>query len=509
MLIIVLSMFFSVMSAGIMAYLTMNSQIGPWFAPIFVVLGVMLLSLIISTKHFLENRLFVIAAGSIGGMVGVCLGSTVPVLYFLQPKLFFSWELVPLSFCFIVGLFVACASFCSFAFVYMFRSYLFADKRLSFPMSQFFYDLLYSENIIDRHRLILIGFLGSAVWQMFCFLLGLLMRVTFLRIQVIPFMLTIGFLSGWISMLPIVWGIGLQYFVVWFVPRYISSSAVHGQIAVTVVIGMLLAWLLYEVVIFAFQHLKESRKFFVEDVQKYWNIFMNYKQLVILALSLAIIFKIYSIPVYLVSYIVLATLFLTYIISRFIGEVGVVDAPSFASILLFPLMFMVKLSAFWLLMVAIMSLLIFGIVIDLLFSSKIAELARVEYRKVLLFQLFGCLVSACCVGFILWWYMYKFGLHKNDMVYSNSLQLSEFIKYQVYDYKVFYLGLLIGFILLFLGQDLLSIAGAILLNPALGIALIGAGYVSSCVKKPDAWYPAWFGFYAGHSVLLLIKGLIA
>lgn len=508
MLVVGLSIFFSIMSTVVMTYLTMNSQVGPWFAPIFVISGVVLLSLVNRTYQFMEQMLFVIASGSVGGMVGVCLGSTIPVLHFLHEDLFVSWSLSPVMFSVTMGLFVMIATLCAFAIVYLLKVPVLKNQELSFPMSQFFYDLLYTDRHVNHHISMAKGLLIAVAWEGLIWVSRVFLLVPYIQLQVLPFMLTIGFLTGWTGTVPVAWGIGLQYLVLWITQFLFSSDdAVEGQVIITIVIGMLLSWLVYEFGKFVMHHvlrMKENRGSFWRNFY-FW--LYRYKVVILSGVVTIFVFKLLSLPISLLGYIIMATLFLSYIVARSVGEVGVVDVQSFSWILIFPLMCLLKLSVLWLLLIATLGLLIFGIVIDLLFSYKIAQLLGLGDRKLLKHQFFGCVISACCVGFILWWFMYKFGLHDNEMVYSNALELSQFIKYQVYDYRVVGLGMCLGLGLIFLKQDMLCIAGAMLLSPMLGIMLIIAGYFSSRINNPVQWYPLCFGFYAGYSVLVLLVGL--
>jgi hypothetical protein len=139
-LLVFLSIFFSIVSTAMMSYLAMSTQLGPWVAPVFVVVCMVLAMPLTSKDWFKKYVIVTIAAGSIGGMVGTCLGLTWPAFYFLHERVFELSMKSPLTFASNVSMFVFCAGLPAFVAAYFFKDYLIVHRKLPFPMSKLIHD---------------------------------------------------------------------------------------------------------------------------------------------------------------------------------------------------------------------------------------------------------------------------------------------------------------------------------------------------------------------------------
>ena len=117
MLMMLLTIFFSIISTGIMSYLSMSTHLGPWVAPVFAVVSVAFIKPFF-TKNWISKHLIVgIIGGSVGGMVGICIGFSFPSFYFMHRRLFEYWSHTPIYFSIVI--YFNCSFLLFFNFLYI------------------------------------------------------------------------------------------------------------------------------------------------------------------------------------------------------------------------------------------------------------------------------------------------------------------------------------------------------------------------------------------------------
>ena len=96
--IIFMGSFFALLASVVIAHVSMVAAMGPWIAPIIVIISGVFARLRFAghNKEQMHQELALIqTVGSVGGIVAMAIGFTLPMLYFLQPEAFNEWMANP------------------------------------------------------------------------------------------------------------------------------------------------------------------------------------------------------------------------------------------------------------------------------------------------------------------------------------------------------------------------------------------------------------------------------
>lgn len=508
MVLILLTIIFSVLSLVMMSYLAMNTQMGPWIAPVFVVVSMMLAIPIVSRRWFAKYAIITIIAGSIGGMVGGCLGATIPSFYFLNKNMFLQWMQHPSQLAIILGLFVLCAGSLSFLVAYLIKDYLILGQQLKFPMSQLIYDIVAIDKERKNHGLMLVGIVVASVWNL-AYLTGkTFLQVYVAQIHIIPLMFSVGFVAGKLVAIPVLIGlatrtVGLE----WLHDRFFPDM-LRLEFLVTFCIGMLLAVMLTSLISILY---RGTFKEFL--IYKKVRAYFKNSWLLVLTMSVLLMcsFLLKFSGVHYVGQLYVMTMLIAccFSIGLIVAEIGVVDLDSFVFMVLLPFVYHhVVTTSNTVLMVAVFSTLSLGMVADLLFSYKLADLAKISYVQILKYQIVGFCVAVVSAGFVIWWYIHLFGLDSMQLLAPKAHELDNLISFGSYNYQVLLCGCVWGWVISMLSYDTLSVIGATLMAPSVAVWLIVAGSVSHLVRHREKYFSLCFGVYAAHSLWIMVRAVL-
>ena len=161
--IITTGILFSVLSTAILSYVSMATMVGPWIAPMLVLLASLLVKLR-KKKSTLETKQEIIAIQAIaggGGIIAVGVGFALPVLYFLDPLIFTRWIQNPQHFCqLITGVCLAAGSLGIFL-GRCFAPSLVDTEKLPFPVSKLTYQVMIIKSQFKQTISMLLGVLSA------------------------------------------------------------------------------------------------------------------------------------------------------------------------------------------------------------------------------------------------------------------------------------------------------------------------------------------------------------
>lgn len=506
MLLSFLSIFFSFFSLCMMSYLAMNTLLGPWVAPVFVVVCMVIMISIIAKRWFQEHAVITIAAGSIGGMIGTCLGLTLPSFYLLFKDEFNIKLASPVLFSAGITLLVLSAGALAFLTVYFIKDHVIIERKFPFPMSQLVYDMVFMNSQKKSYWLLWLGIILSSVWNGVAMVGRTALQLYSAQLNLIPMMISIGFVAGSKISVPLLIGLATRTGALEVVHDRFFSSMIPTEFLVMFCFGMLLPLILGAVVsVFSFHGMKKiiaSRKLQLK-LQSMHFIILACVVLVFSSLFLKIAEvswqgQLYALPVLLV---------VCFYVAGIVGEIGVIEFDNFVWFVILPLVYFASMSAQGILEIAMFSTLCIGIVVDLLFSYKLAQLANVSHQKILKYQLVGFFVAALCSGVVMLWYFKSFDLGKLQLFNPKAYELDDMINFGVYNYRVVLCGFLWGLVIRFMSKELLAVIGATLMAPSVSIWLIVASALSSLVYQREKLYPLWFGVYAAHSLWMTIRAI--
>lgn len=502
MLMTILSVFFSVMSTAMMSYLAMNTQLGPWVAPVFVVVCMVLLVPLFDTKWFKENVVMAIAAGSVGGMIGLCLGLTFPSFYFLHRHLF-DWMLLhPKLFALVVGSFVLCAAAYAFLLAYVLRHLFLVQTHDRFPMSQLVYDVIYVEKQREARFFMIIGLALSSAWN-FVMVVGRFAVAAYsLQLNMIPLLISIGFIAGRVIAPPMLFGLVTRVFVLDIVHWYVPSALSDQSFLITFCSGMILVWFVRLMVLFIVDknELFRHQSYLAHMDNKRW--FVGW-QLLTAALVFALLTA-WGAPILVQLYVFILLSWLAKYLVEIIAKIGVIEIDSYVWFILLPAVYFAAPSSLSVLSIAVFSTLCLGLVVDFLFSYKLAQLANVSYRLVLKYQIISVVCAAISAGILFVWYSSAWGIGSFALMAPKARELDDIIQFGRYDYKILGAGFIYGLFMLVLTRELLIVIGAMLMSPVISTWLVLSGALAHLVKNRERFYPVWFGVYAGHMLWMVL-----
>ena len=168
-LIILISIIFSILSTAIMSYISMATATGPWIEPTLVLLGIILFRMVfrhiitISTDHAIA---YATAAGGIGGIVAIACGWAFPTLYFLQPDLFMNWIIYkPLYFIILLSMIVLVAGSFGCLIAYHLHEKLLHLPDMTFPIGELVQKMIYAQQQVGQAIQLIIGGISALVLQ--------------------------------------------------------------------------------------------------------------------------------------------------------------------------------------------------------------------------------------------------------------------------------------------------------------------------------------------------------
>lgn len=508
MLMLVMSIFFSVMSAGMMSYLAMSIQLGPWVAPVFVVVCMVFVIPFIKSKWFYEHAVVAISSGSVGGMIGICLGLSFPSFYFLHKELFESWVAEPIKLCSILFAFVMCAALYALFLGYFLRHYFLHKPRAKFPMSQLVYDVLFIDDQQKAHQRMIAGVSIATFWNMLMFVCRSSLVVYASQLHMVPLLLSVGFVAGMVIAIPVFIGLCIRLIVLDSVRIFTGSILSLNSFLITFGTGMLMV-ALFRMMFFAWKNQKSPE---VIKRNLYWH--KKFKDNRILKWYVLIAAFIFGLLYFfggswLVSlYTLIAIAWLSKYMVQIISRVGIIEIDSYAWFVILPLVYMIAPTSDVVIAIAVFATLCLGLIIDFMFSYKLADLANVSYHKIVRYQLIASFCASISAGLFFIWFCKTWGLASFAFIAPKAHELDSVINFGYFDFKVLIAGILCGSAVLMITAELLTVIGAVLMTPFMSLTLVVAGVGAHLVKKRERWYPVWFGVYAGHMLWLIVQAFL-
>ena len=462
----------------------------------------------VSKKWFKDHAIVTIAAGSIGGMVGTALGVTVPAFYFLHKDQFLALFDRPILFASLISAFVFCAGLLALAIAYYVKDHFIVEDRLPFPTSQLVYDVLSVENYKQNSWLMLMGIGLASAWNIVTLFARAGLRAYTVQVHMIPMILSIGFVAGHLIAIPVGIGLVTKLGAISFLRDHYFPEIPQQEFLVTFCVGIILVLVFYGL----WEALQKENLAKMKSSRKLRVNLHNRNFFIELGCALVVSFclltfcgvswyaQLYTIPLIIVIGLNLA---------RIVGETGMVTPDSFAWFVILPLIYSkIDVSSLSVLMLATIATICFGIIVDLLFSYKLAQLADIPYPLIRKYQEIGLIVAIVCSGWIMWWYVHLFGLGSMELLASKAQSLDKFITSGVYNYRIILCGFVWGVMIRMLCKELLVVIGAILMAPTIAFWLLVAGAFSYVVNKREKWFPLCFGVYAAHSLWILMRAAI-
>ncbi len=552
--IIIPGIIFAALSAAILSYVSMATMVGPWIAPAIVLVSSIILKL--RTKNVDKGQVnkelaLIQTIGSIGGIIAVGVGFSLPTLYFLDPKTFNNLIASPLYFSsFIAVLCIAAGGFG----IWLAR--IFADKfvvkeKLSFPVSELIYKMITSQSQEKQAKKMFWGF--SFSWVI-CFFRdgilrfkGLLPKVFYIfpsllgnnfAISIMPMLWAIGFITGVGIVFPLFIGLLSKYLILMplnnhslYLPFKMFPSMPYNDFVMAFAAGLVVSGLVLMFLKYPGQILKKFKKvsgfnyfkkenssresfsvtdflrkdFFQTKAAKFkslMKLFLNLELIFVLSISFLFLsylkFSLVS-QILLLIFIVLAT----YQISFLAGKIGLVTFGRFATFIMIPMMMFFKLDFMQITMLCVFFNVCAAAASDLLFDYKVGQLCNVNFKTIHRYQWLGLVVTSLTIGFFLWLLFTNFQVGSADLFAQRGKSRALLIQSLSFDWRVVLFGFFYGVILKKLKISPTMVFGGILMPNYLTVGLAIGAFLSYISNKSSDEIPFWSGVFAGESIWIL------
>ncbi|MBD3273036.1 hypothetical protein GF385_01650 [Candidatus Dependentiae bacterium] len=538
-LVILLGIIFTILSTAILSYISIATMIGPWIAPAIVLASSILLKLRqkkTDIKDINKELAIIQTIGSVGGIVSVGVGFSLPTLYFLDPNIFNNFIKNPLYFSFIIG--ILCFAAGGFG-IWLARS--FADKfvikeRLSFPVSKLIYKIITSQSQEKQAKSMFWGFSFSffisflrdgilrfkgvlpKVFYVFPSVLGKNFAIT-----IMPMLWAIGFIAGIKIVFPLLIGLFSKYLILWpinnhslylniklFDPLYFNdfiTAFASGLVVSELILGLLKypKSILNKIKNFSgFNYFKNVKN---KSLKNGFKFFLNIEFIFVLLLSFLLLsyfkFNFFS-QILLLVFIVLAT----YQISFLAAKLGLVTFGRFATFIMIPMMIFFKLNFLQITMLCVFFNVCAAAASDLLFDYKVGQLCFLEFKKVHRYQWLGLIVTCLTIGFFLWLLFSNFQIGSPELFAQRGRSRALLIQSLNFDFRIVLIGFFYGVLLKKLKISPTMVFGGILMPNSLTIGLSIGAIISYLTKKSSEKIPFWSGVFAGESIWILLFILI-
>lgn len=528
MLTILLAILFSLFSTSVMSYIAMATPIGPWIAPTITLLGLLLFRLI-PQKNLTKSLALVTAAGSIGGILATACGFSYPTLFFLDPVTFTSWMQSPHYFAAVMsGISFAAGSF-GLVFANVFEKQLIEKQKLPFPIGQLVYKMIVAGTQIKKAYELMIGFVST---MLFCILQdgifafnGIIPRACVLisgfkwfvftvprvKFAVWPMLWAIGFVTGHVIAIPL--GVGAitkiilvdpmnrVYFDgltnIEFVLAFASGMVVHGAIigfwSLRKILGNGIIWI-------RANGIKWPAKKTSHNYREHRDL------LIPLVVSLAFL-SYFQLPILSQLFLLVGTFACTYQVAIIAGKIGLAPLGRFATFIMIPSMLLFNISYAQIVFISTFVQIAGGVAADILFGRKMARLANVDRRSIILFQWIGLIVSSLVVGGVFWFLINHFELGSPELFAYKAQSRSLLVSAKTFNMGVLVLGALFSALLKLAKVNPMLVLGGLLMPINISLGLVFGGFIASFTKDREEWEPLWSGVFAANSIWMILKAI--
>lgn len=493
----------SIFSTAMMGYLAMSTELGPWIAPIFIVVVMVFVRSFLYEKMVSKYVISIVTSASLGGMIGMCLGLSFPSFFFMHQKIFKVWLQSPIYFSLVVIAFIIAAAMYAFLLGYVLRHYFLVETERKFPMSQLVYDVLYTDKPDEIKTFAMIGIVVSLIINRMIAFSHFLSTMQLAHFNMYPLLASIGFISGQAVAIPVLIGLITRVLTFRLIHIFIPSNTTDSSLLVTFSMGMIIAWLICN-----------SNTIFLKRSKKYWQthsfLYQSLKKKWFLlwissVLSSTVILLFYWKISILATILILTMIMLLAIYSiDIISTIGIIDIQTYVLFVLLGMIYFIPSGMSGMIAVSVLATLSLGIVVDLLFSYKLASLANVDHKFVTKYQIVGVVSSMLFAGIVFWYFCSSFSIQSYSALAEKTYQFEDFFKFAQYNPKVFFVGFFYGAVLHFVVGDLLSIIGGVLMNPIVSAVLVVSGAFANLIKEREKIYPVFLGIYAGHMLWTLL-----
>lgn len=529
--IIILTILLSFFSVGVMSFIAMAAPVGPWIDVTLVLLAMLSVKLLfrkLTQFKITEILGYSTAASAIGGSVATACGFSFPTLYFLKPDLFATLLQSPLLFVSLVAALVMVAGGLGMLIAHVCAPVFLADSSMNFPIGQMVYSLMSVGINIRKSYELVAGLATAAAFNVVQVItkvipkkIVLLKKATLgywmlpeimVRPDWILMLVAIGFVTGHVVAIPLVVGVIL---------KFLAVDPLHQNFFCQITVDdFLFAFCSGIVLQSTFMSMVELPQyiynFFKKNSGKRAALFDHITLSTLHYICAGLFFAATTAFFWYLNFSLLAQLYTllftalcTYQIAIIGGKTGLAPIGRFATWVMVPFLLFFGFDALQVTIVATFVEISGMVVVDTLFGRKMAQLANLDNKKIVIYQIAGLILSAILVGGIFWLLINHFGLGAaSPLVAQRCQSRALLINASSFNYIVMVIGVAFGFGLKYIKINSTLVLGGLLLSLDFSLLLILGGLLSYMVKDRDSYTPFWSGVFAASALFMLLKTMI-
>lgn len=538
LLVFILSILFTVLATVILAYVSMVTMIGPWFAPTIALVGSFIIRKLYpkSTDHATQHAVAVIqsiAAG--GGTTAVGVGFALPMLYFLDPVVFTQLIGQPILFICLTGLTVLIAGSFGIFLGTQFADPLINEQKLPFPSSSLTFNVISAQGQTLQTRLLALGFsLSTVVCFMrdgfLCWKKMLPQSVIFghvlgceLSFALSPMIGAIGFSAGKLIALPLIIGIFTKFFVSGLYQLADRCIGLSLPPVTTIFMGFCSGLLIAEILaglqlkrfgksvfkskaLLNFFHLKKSFHSQLITIMSFNREAMSYGACISFVSVVFLLWTGFNVIAG-VLFLVLTSV-ATYHICLMSGHIGMVQFGRFSTFIMIFLFLLFPLSPVHLTMICLFFHICAATASDYLFDYNIFRLGGYSKKSLAAYQFFGLLITACSLGLVLWILFTHLQLGSPELFAQRGKTKALLIQTLSFDPYMLAGGIFYGLTLKRYRISPAMTLGGLLMPSSLVFSLLGGSLLSCLPKRKEHFAPLCAGILTGESMFVIASIII-
>jgi len=541
-LVLTLSVISTIFATGVLAYISMATMIGPWIAPTLVLIASVIIKLKRAYKSESETNqdiALIQTAGSVGGIVAMGVGFTLPTLYFLDPVYFNKWLEHPLNFCIIITISCLISGGLGIWLARIWADKFINKEKLPFPVSGLIYNVIVSQTQAKQAKRLLAGFFSTTLVCFlrdgFLYFKGIIPQAIYffqgffgkeIVVAIFPTLWAIGFIVGMKIAFPLLIGMLSKYivlhplnslkffshlksleFLMAFCSGLVVSEFILGNLkTIKKLFNKIANFSIFNVN----QNVSQWVVWFAQNKDKDSDIkttLLKYIEPIVL-LSSAFIF-LYALGFMLIHQILFLSLLIifSYQLSYLSAKIGLVPFGRFATFVMIPMLLLFKLDYFQITFVCVFFNICAGASSDLLFDYKVGKLCGIDFKRIYRFQWLGLIVTSLVIGFILLILFSSFKLGGQELFAQRAISRALLIQSVGFDLYVVLLGFLYGVVLRILKLSPTMVFGGLLMpnNLTIGLVIGALGYMLT--KNPKEHHSFWSGVFAIEAVWMLLVAI--
>jgi hypothetical protein len=516
-LMLFIATFFSVV---VMSYVSMATPVGPWIAPVLVL--VVAAVYVRSGQRYELSAVRVAVTGSIGGIVATAFGFSFPTIYFLDAALFSSWMADPVYFMVLTTALAGAAGWYGMWIADVTQDRFLMQSDLHFPVAHMVYKMIVSGNRSNNVRQLMFGF---AVTSLFCMLSAgirimrrfslaitvlpdLALRLSMSEVIVWPLLCAIGFVSGAAIIVPLSVGVVSKVVLEQLMSILLPLSMPMNDAMLAFCCGMVVAGAIYSCV-----GLLKSSAVAMRHVRNVCSqVCSNMSVGVMIECLLPIImcmffFSYCGFSVYVQIYVLVASFMSAYQVISIAGKLGLAQLGRFATFVLMPALFLFDLSGVQAVIISTFAEISAGVAVDALCGRKLVQLFDRMSLPVRRYQYAGLLMSSLFVGAVLWLLIQRFGLGSAELFAQRSQARALLIGARQFDFYALLIGAVFGAFLRIININSMLVLGGLLMPISASAGFVFGGVIAYSANNKDNYYPFCAGVFAATSIWMLIRAL--